>query len=133
MENKKKYAIWFHPETKRAVEDIYAKDNCQSQSEFIEKAILFYIDYLNTEHTDAFLPRTLTTMMEGHFGALGDRIGSLLFKVAVEQNVVNNLLAADMELDTATYQRLRGHCIREVKSTNGRVNFQDAIQFQRKA
>lgn len=70
--------------------------------------------------------------MRGLIGTFDDRIGSPYFKVAVEQNIANNLLAADMELDKATYQRLRGRCVQQVQSTNGRVNLQDAIKFQRK-
>lgn len=105
---------------------------CKSQSEFVEKALCFYIGYLNAEDAADFLPRTFATTMRGLLGTYGDRMGSLLFKVAVEQNIANNLLAADMELDEATYQRLRGRCVQQVQSTNGRVTLQDAIQFQRK-
>ena len=40
-ENKKKFALWVHPSTIDKVERLYQLDNCQSRSEFIEKAILF--------------------------------------------------------------------------------------------
>ena len=36
---KKKHAFWLTPETKDLVEQVYAADNCKSQSEFVEKAI----------------------------------------------------------------------------------------------
>lgn len=42
-ESKKKCAIWLTHETKELVEHMYASDNCKSQSEFIEKAILFCV------------------------------------------------------------------------------------------
>lgn len=132
VQGKDKFTFWVTPSVKAQMEEYYRKDNCKSQSEFVEKALCFYIGYLNAEDAADFLPRTFATTMRGLLGTYGDRMGSLLFKVAVEQNIANNLLAADMELDEATYQRLRGRCVQQVQSTNGRVNFQDAIQFQRK-
>ena len=132
MENKKKYAVWLHPETKNEIEELFAKDNCHSQSEFVEKAIRYYIGYLKAEDAFEFLPITLSTAMIGVMSKFGDRIGSLLFKLSVEQNISNNLLAADMDLDEATYKRLRGNCVHQVKSSNGQITFQDAIRYQRK-
>ena len=131
VKDKVKFSLWISPEIRDQMEQYSRSDNCQSQSEFIEKAVRFYIGYLNADRTDDFLPRTFSTTMNGLLGSFGDRIGSLLFKVAVEQNIANNLLAADMELDEATYQRLRGRSVQQVRSTNGKVNLQDAIQFQR--
>ena len=46
FENKKKFALWMYPDTLEKVEEIYRKDNCASRSEFIEKAVKFYIGYL---------------------------------------------------------------------------------------
>lgn len=43
FENKVKFALWAYPETLKNVEVHYKNDNCRSQSEFIEKAIKFYI------------------------------------------------------------------------------------------
>lgn len=36
----------------------------------------------------------------------------------------------DLELP-ATYQRLRGRAIRDMKRTNGRISFKDALDFQK--
>ena len=50
MANKKiKFPLWLMPETKATVERLYRQDGCSSQSEFIEKAILFYCGYLQSE------------------------------------------------------------------------------------
>ena len=35
FENKKKFALWVHPETLEKAEQVYREDNCQSKSEFI--------------------------------------------------------------------------------------------------
>ena len=39
--NKIKFPLWLTPECKQVVEDNYREDQCQSRSEFIEKAIWF--------------------------------------------------------------------------------------------
>lgn len=49
FQNKVKFALWAYPETLKDVEVHYKHDNCKSQSEFIEKAIKFYIGYLDEE------------------------------------------------------------------------------------
>jgi len=49
FENKTKFALWVYPQTLKDVGTHYQHDNCKSQSEFIEKAIRFYIGYLDEE------------------------------------------------------------------------------------
>ena len=52
MANKKiKFPLWLMPDTKATVECLYRQDGCNSQSEFIEKAIQFYCGYLQSEVT----------------------------------------------------------------------------------
>ena len=51
MANKKiKFPLWLMPDTKATVECLYRQDGCNSQSEFIEKAIQFYCGYLQSEY-----------------------------------------------------------------------------------
>lgn len=129
--SKKKFALWLTPETKAIVEKQYREDNCQSQSEFIEKAILFYDGYLNAEHASAFMPRVLTDILEGALSSFGNRLGRHFFKLEVEQNITNHILSADTDIDIPTYEKLRGRSVREVGETNGRINFKDALVFQK--
>ena len=39
VKGKEKFALWITPECKQLVDDCYADDQCQSRSEYIEKAI----------------------------------------------------------------------------------------------
>lgn len=130
-ESKKKCAIWLTHETKELVEHMYASDNCKSQSEFIEKAILFYAGYLNTQNAGAFLPEVLSTVLIGTMDSLGQRIGTQLNKMAIEQNMCNHILVEDTDMDERDYQLLRGRSVREVQSTNGRISFKDVLDFQK--
>ena len=56
---------------------------------------------------------------------------SQLYKLAVEQNLCNHILAEDTDMDARDYQLLRGRSVREVQSTNGRISFKEALDFQK--
>ena len=85
MENRKiKFPLWLMPETKATVERLYRQDGCSSQSEFMERAILFYCGYLQSEYAGDFLPKILGETLEAILSMFGDRIGRLLFKPAIQ-------------------------------------------------
>ena len=129
--NKIKFPLWLTPECKQVVEDNYRPDQCQSRSEFIEKAIWFYAGFLHTLDAGAYLPRVLKQMLDGTLGVFAERIGRQLFKLAVEQNVDNHILASDTDIDARSYQKMRGLSMDEVKRTNGRIDFEDALLSER--
>lgn len=45
--DKKKFALWLYPQTLEEISEAYAADNCRSKSEFIEKAVKFYLAHLD--------------------------------------------------------------------------------------
>lgn len=47
-ESKRKFALWVKESTLEQVRKWYQTDNCSSQSEFIEKAVWFYVGFLST-------------------------------------------------------------------------------------
>lgn len=128
---KEKFALWITPEAKKEVEAHYKQDNCKSQSEYIEKAVWFYSGYLDTKHAEAYLPRVLSDVLEGKLGAFGKRVGHLLFKQAVDQDIMANLVAYLSNVDLDKLQKLRVRCVKNVKETNGEINFEDAFRFQK--
>ena len=128
---KDKFALWLTPECRQAVESSYRGDQCQSRSEFIEKAIWFYARFLNTADAGAYLPRTLNQVLEGTLGVFAERIGRQLFKIAVEQNVNNHILASDTDIDAAHYMKMRALSIEQVKATNGKIAFADVLRQEK--
>ena len=111
----------------------HQKDNCAKRNEFIAKAIRFYSGYLDAEHADEYLPRVLADVLEGKLGALGKRMGHLLFKLSVDQNLMGNILAADIEIDPDQLRKARVRCVKEVKETNGEISFEDTVRYQKGA
>ena len=131
VKGKQKVTIFLTPSMKKKIEENYRADNCRSQSEFVEKAVDFYLGYLNTKNASAFLPEVLTTILIGIMDDFAQRMGRQLYKVAVEQNLCNHILIADTDMDQRTYQLMRGRSVREVDSTNGRITFKEVLDFQR--
>ena len=130
-EDKKRHTVWLTPDAWSQVETSYTKDNCTTKNEYIEKAIRFYTGYLNTQNAASYLPRVLADVLEGKLGALGSRIGRLLFRLAVEQDLNANILAALGEFSLDAVEHLRGQCVQHEKQTHGEVSFEDALRRQK--
>ena len=130
-ENRHRHTVWMDDAVWDQVESRYQRDNCSTRNEFIEKAVQFYSGYLDTESADAYLPKVLADILEGKLGALGKRIGHLLFKLSVDQNLMGNVLAAGIDIDPDELRKARVRCVKEVKETNGEISFEDAVRYQR--
>ena len=132
-ENRHRHTVWMDDAVWDQVESHYQKDNCSTKNEYIEKAIQFYSGYLDTQHAEAYLPRVLSDVLEGKLGAFGKRMGHLLFKQAVGGDIVANLAVAFFHVDEDKLQKLRVRSVKNVRETNGEIDFQDALRFQKGA
>ena len=126
-----KFALRIMPETQQLVKDIYPLDNCQNQSEFIEKAIHFYAGYVASKNGTEFLAPVLVSALQGTVTNAENHIARVLFKLAVETNMMMNVLASEVDVSPEVLERLRGRCIQEVKKTGGAVTFADAMKYQK--
>lgn len=129
--DKEKFPLWARPETLQNVKEAYRADNCRSQSEFIEKAILFYIGHLSADNPGSYLPNMFLSTMKSIAAESDHRQGRLLFKLAVEIAILQNLIAATNDIDPISLQRLRGECVKEVKRLNGSFSFENAVDWQK--
>lgn len=130
-EEKVKFALRLEPETRELVKQLYEQDNCRSQNEFIEKAIRFYAGYLSAANGTDYLAEVLVSMLQGSLQDTENRIARLLFKLSVETSMMMNVLAAGIEINDDELRRLRGKCVNDVKRTNGRLSFDEAVKYQR--
>ena len=60
-------------------------------------------------------------------------MGHLLFKLSVDQNLMGNLLATDLDIDLDELRKARVRCVKEVKETNGEISFEDTVRYQKGA
>ena len=120
--NKVKKGFWITEDMDKEIDAYLQLDNCDSRSEFVMNALKFYIGYMNTKNAGAFLPEALSAMLTGTLDG---------FKQGVDINLMGQIIAYYTELDDGEYERLRGKAIRDMKRTNGRISFKDALDFQK--
>jgi len=131
-ENKKKrIPLWIFPSVQQKVMELFPKDNCKSQSEFIEKAIIFYCGYISSENNKMYLPQIITSTVKGIVDDSENRTARLLFKMAVEMAIMMNITAANYDVDEQKIKEIRQRCVKEVKESNGAILFADAIRYQK--
>lgn len=129
--DKYKFALWLYPETLEKVKELYRKDDCISKSEFIEKAVRFYIGYLTAEDKANYLPNMFLSNMRSIVSESDTRQNRMMFKLAVEMALMMNIMAWQFDVDEITLERLRGECVKEVKRLNGNFSYEDALRWQK--
>ena len=130
VRNKEKFALWIYPETMEEVGYTYDSDNCRSKSEFIEKAIQFYLGYLKQERNVNYLSPRITSSVEAVVHGSEHRLNRNLFKIAVELGKLSHTLAAANNVDEDTLRELHEMCLDEVRHINGIIDFDSAVRFQ---
>ena len=93
MSKKEKFPLYLSPEKKAILERRYQEDGSRSITAFIERAVDFYLDYLSANNAGLFLPTSIQSYLDGRLDQFENRIASLLFKQAVEMDMVMNTQA----------------------------------------
>ena len=127
IHNKQRSAIWLYPETFNKIDAWMETSNCKSRSEFIEKAVLFYISSLVVKE-DNYLPATMTSVLQGMINNTEKRQSKLLFKLAVELDIMSHVLASAVDIDPMQLERIRGYCVEEVKRSVGSISLASSLQ-----
>lgn len=117
--------------TMEIIDKHYQFDDYNSKSEFIEEAIEYYDSYLSAEASTEFLESIIDDAMKKNMEAIANRIGTVLFKQAVEIDMMMHVTAATNDIDETTLSKLRGECVQEVKSSLGRISFDSAVRIQK--
>lgn len=126
-----RHSTWLSESSVKLVEQYYQTDNCKNKSAFIEKAILHYVSYLNLEkNMDIFSPTLVSTLR-----AINDenttRLTRLIFKLAVEMGIINNILAFKYDISKKDIRMVRDECIKEMEKTNGVIDLKKAVIWQK--
>lgn len=129
-EVKRRFQLWIKPSVLESAKNLYEADNCFSISEFIEKAVIFYAGYLSSEQNSQYLPNIVTSTLKSIVKESDNRMGRLLFKIAVELAMTMNVVASMQDVDEDDLARLRGHCVEEIKRINGIFLFDTAQYWQ---
>ena len=124
--------VWLDAKLVPRMDGWLAADNCKNRSEFINKALRFYMGYLGTEDNTTYISQTILTAIQGTMDLNNHRLQTILFKCAVELNMLCHTIAAHFRADPIHTRELRAYAVDEVKRTNGQVSFENAVRSQRR-
>jgi len=127
---KQRVTAWLYPEMIANMESLMAANDMKNHTEFISKAVDFYIGYLGSKSSTTFLSQTLLGSIQGTLQNTENRVANNLFRLSVEISMMMHLLATTLEITDEELYRLRGRCVAEVKKTRGKIRLDDAVDFQ---
>ena len=130
MKEKIRFQMRISPETDQKVKAAIPLANCQSQNEFVEQALLHYCGCLQAAEAACILAPELAATLRMTVRDSATHTCRLIFKLAVEVDMLMHVLASGMEIDPAVLDKLRGRCVQELMSTNGGSYFKDAVNYQ---
>ena len=128
MSRKEKFAFYMMPEKKALLERRYQEDGSRSLTAFIENAVDFYLDYLSANSAGLFLPTSIKSYLDGRLGQLEERLSSIAFRQAVEQDMVAGILADTYQFGDEDLRRRRAGSVQNVKKTNGRISLEQRVR-----
>ena len=114
-------------ETVSKIERWYREDNCRSKNEFIEKAVNCYADMLSAGENTT-LPRAVQAAIDGRLRLFEDRISSLLYKQAVEMDMMTSLVLQSLNVSEEVLRQERAKSIAAVKKTNGQLRMEQKLR-----
>lgn len=129
---KERLSIYLYPETLEKVKELYRRDDCRTQSQFVEKALRFYIGHLLTDDDASYLPNAMLSTMKSIVAESENKISRTFYKVAVELAMVQNCFAySHQDITAESLALLRESVEHEVKCTNGMLKLEDAVEWQK--
>lgn len=93
-----------------------------SRNEFVREAVEFYLEWLNRESSEKFLTPALESVVEAKLRDTEERLARILFKMAVDQNVLAYAVVTDAYYDKVDVENMRLQAVNELKTTNGTLD-----------
>ncbi len=125
-----KTAIRFEPELKAEIQNMMSEANATSMADFVRQATEFYIAYLRQRKSIDFLAPLLAQTIKNEIESVERNVSQMIYKLAVEQAISNNILACYNGVSDETVRELREMCSNDVAENNGIITFEEAMKFQ---
>ena len=129
-DEKVKFLMRIDPDTDRKIKAAVPLANCRSQNGLVEKGLQCYCDDVASQGCFSVLRPMLVAAIRATVQTSENHICRLMFKLAVEMDMMMNVLAAAMEIPEEQLRGLRGWCVQEVKKTHGMISLDDAVEYQ---
>jgi hypothetical protein len=118
--------IWVTPELIDKMEKTIDETGCPSRSEFVRDAVEFYIAYHNQNKNVNFISPIISSVIKNEIDGAVRNISNMLFKMAVEESLLTEVLAWYADIDTDNLDNIRELCKYKVATTNGILSFNEA-------
>ena len=115
-----------YEEMKRFVE----ANDYRSVSSFVCRAVTFYMAFLKSRGANEFLAPVIAGTIKSEIRSVEKNLSEMIFKLAVEQSMANNITAYCNDFDMDEFDGLRRECERTVAETNGIVDLEEAFRWQ---
>ena len=99
-----------------------------SRNEFVRDAVEFYLEWLSRESTEKFLTPALESVISAKLRDTEDRLSRILFKIAVEQNMLAFAYINTTEFDLNYIEEMRRQAINDLKTTNGMLGVEHVLK-----
>lgn len=129
--DKVRKSIWLSKEALVSCENGMKVDNSRFLNEYVENALSYYSAYLSSKDNKDIVSDIFSNIVESKLAMTENRLSKLLFKLAVEQAKLSNVVAYNLDIDDEILEKLHYKCVEQVKSTNGKFKFEDAFKYQR--
>lgn len=126
----KRFGVYLKDSTLALVKEYYQKADCKNYSDFISRAIQFYVEFLALDDCSSVIPNIISNTMQDIVRESNNKQGRMMFKIAVELSVLANVIASQEGIPEESMDRLRGICTNEVKKLNGSISYEDAVRWQ---
>ena len=128
MEKTTKFAAYFTDKQREDMERCRKLEGSRSTTEYVRNAVEFYNSYVSNNDAGLFLPRSIKSYLDGRLGQMEDRVSGLLFKQAVELDMLSGIIADSFRFTEDDLRRRRANSVRNVKQTNGRISFEKRVR-----
>ena len=125
-----KFSIRVDKELIRLCDQYIDNSDKLNRTAFIENALKFYIAYLTSKTTEGYISNALTSTISATIQDSENRTSRALFKLAVEIDIMMNVIASMGEIDKVLLEQLRGKCVEDVKKSIGSLKFEEAMKYQ---
>ena len=88
----------------------------------------FYLDYLSANSAGLFLPTSIKSYLDGRMGQMEERLSSIAFRQAVEQDMVAGILADAYQFSGEDLRRRRAESVQNVRKTNGCISLEQRVR-----
>lgn len=123
--------ICIEEESMKKLNSFYKLVGCKTRSQFIEQAIDYYSGYKLSKEMSTYISTAITESINRPIQSFENRISKILFKYAVEQALLMNVIAAFHNVDKKQINVIRGQCVEAIKQTKGKFDFNDAVEWQK--